>query len=206
MFKVTECNLVTSRWLVTNSKENDVDSFPFHPTTHDLVALSVGLLAARLALGLYMAAHGAQKLLGWFGGHGLAATGGFFEQLGFRPGRVFAAVAATTEVVSGVLVVLGLLGPVGPALMVSTMIVAAVSVHWRHGAFAMNNGIELPLLFGAGGVALALSGPGAFSADAVLGMEPLWTPVVSLAALAAGAAAGVANLAIRRPARAAQSR
>ena len=57
-------------------------------------------------------------------------TGGFFEGLGFRPGRLFAAAAAVTEIASGLLVALGLLGPVGPALMLSVMIVAALSVHW----------------------------------------------------------------------------
>src|SRR5450755_3340757 len=104
-----------------------------------------GILVLRLALGLLMAAHGAQKLLGWFGGHGLTGTGAFFEGLGFRPGRAFAAVAATTEIGSGLLVALGLLGPIGPALMVSVMIVAAVSVHGPHGLFAASNGIEMPL-------------------------------------------------------------
>src|SRR5205823_3541045 len=87
-------------------------------------AMNEGLLVARLVLGLLMAAHGAQKLFGWFGGYGLTGTAGFFEQLGFRPGRLFAAAAAVGEVVSGVLVALGLFGPVGPALMLSVMIVA----------------------------------------------------------------------------------
>jgi putative oxidoreductase len=163
------------------------------------IALSAGLLVVRLVFGLYIAAHGAQKLFGWFGGYGLAGTGGFFEQLGFRPGRLFATVAAVSELVSGVLVGLGLLGPVGPALMISVMIVAAVSVHGKHGLFATSNGMELPILFGAGAFALALTGPGAFSADVLLGLAPLWTPSVVWAALAIGVAGGVANLAIRRP-------
>ena len=61
--------------------------------------MSVGLLVLRLVLGFYMAAHGTQKRFGWFGGHGLAGTGGLFEQLGFRPERTFATVASATEVV-----------------------------------------------------------------------------------------------------------
>ena len=52
--------------------------------------MDAGLLIARLVFGLLMAAHGAQKLFGWFGGYGLAAVGGMFESLGFRPGRLFA--------------------------------------------------------------------------------------------------------------------
>src|SRR3954449_3535490 len=108
----------------------------------EMQTLSVGLLIARVVLGLLMAAHGAQKLFGWFGGYGLHATGEFMVQLGFPSGRFFASTAALTEVVSGLLVALGLFGPVGPALMLSVMIVAAISVHWQNGVFAMQNGIE----------------------------------------------------------------
>jgi putative oxidoreductase len=106
--------------------------------------LSAGLLLVRVVTGLVMAAHGAQKLFGWFGGYGLTKTGEFFGHLGFRPGRAFAAAASLAEIVSGALVALGFLGPLGPALMVSVMIVAAGTVHWEHGLFASNNGIEVP--------------------------------------------------------------
>ena len=58
--------------------------------------MDFGLLLGRLVLGLLMAAHGTQKAFGWFGGYGLAGTGGYFEQIGFRPGRLFAATAAAT--------------------------------------------------------------------------------------------------------------
>jgi putative oxidoreductase len=157
-----------------------------------------GILALRLVLGLLMAAHGAQKLFGWFGGHGLAGTGGFFESLGFRPGRLFASAAGISEFGGGLLVTLGLFGPVGPALVLSVMIVAAVSVHAPNGLFAMSNGIEVPLLYGVGALALALAGPGLFSLDALLGLTPLWTSTVRWAVLIAGILGGVANLALRR--------
>lgn len=169
----------------------------------DALAVGVGLLVVRLVLGLLMAAHGAQKLLGWFGGPGLDATAGFFEQIGFRPGRRFAALAAGTEIASGVLVAVGLLGPVGPALMLSVMIVAAVSVHWRHGVFAQRNGIEVALLYGAAAFALGLTGPGLLSLDAALGIATLWTTRLAVAALAIGIVGGIVNLAARRPAPAA---
>jgi putative oxidoreductase len=179
------------------------DFYTLGSWTTDAIAVSAGLLVARLVLGLYMAAHGVQKLFGWFGGYGLEGTGGFFEQIGFRPGRLFAATAGAIEVASGVLVMLGLLGPVGPALMVSVLIVAAVSVHWQNGVFATSNGVEHTMVFAAGAIALALTGPGIFSFDAVLGLQSLWTSSAALAALSIGVIGGVVNLAGRRPAPAA---
>jgi len=158
-----------------------------------------GILIARLVLGLLMAAHGAQKLLGWFGGHGIAGTAGFFEALGFRPGKLFAVLASSTELTSGLLVALGLLGPLGPAAMLAVMVVAAGSVHWKNGVFAMSNGIEVPLLYATGAAALALTGPGAYSLDRLLGLTAVWTPAVASGALALGLVGGAVNLVLRRP-------
>jgi putative oxidoreductase len=159
---------------------------------------SAGLLIARMVLGPIMAAHGSQKLLGWFGGYGLDGTGGFMESMGFRPGRAFAAAAGASEIMGGLLLTLGLLGPIGPALIIAVMVVAAVSVHWKHGLFASNNGIELPLLYAAAAIALALTGPGLYSLDAVLGLESLWTPSLAWAAIGVGVLGGAINLGLRR--------
>lgn len=161
--------------------------------------VGVGLLVGRVVLGLLMAAHGTQKLFGWFGGYGLRGTGEFFEQIGFRPGRLFAAAASVGEVTSGLLLALGFLGPIGPALMISVMLVAALTVHWANGLFASSNGIEVPLLYATGALGLGLVGPGPYSVDAVLGIAAVWTPAVTLAVLAAGIVGGLANLAVRRP-------
>lgn len=160
--------------------------------------MDTGLLIARVVFGLLMAAHGTQKLFGWFGGYGLAGTAGFLEQLGFRPGRLFAGAAAGTELIAGLLVAVGLLGPLGPGLIVSVMIVAAATVHWQHGVFAQNNGIEVPLLYGVAALTLALTGYGAFSLDAALALT--WSEPVIWSVLAVGVVGGFANLAIRKTA------
>jgi putative oxidoreductase len=157
-----------------------------------------GLLLARVVFGLLMAAHGSQKLFGWFGGYGLAGTGGFFESLGFRPGKLFAAAAGGTEFAAGLLVAFGLLGPLGPALILSVMIVAMATVHWANGVFAQNNGIEVPLLYTAAAVAIGLIGNGGYSLDAVFGLT--WSAEVVWVALALGVIGGFANLAIRKTA------
>src|SRR5713101_4587273 len=134
----------------------------------DPLLLNLGLLLIRLVFGLVMAAHGAQKLFGWFGGYGITGTGGFFEGLGFRPGKLFAALAGLGEFGGGLLLAVGFLGPVGSALVLSVMIVAAVTVHWGKGLFAASNGIEMPLLYAAAATALALTGPGLYSLDALI--------------------------------------
>ena len=159
--------------------------------------MDAGLLVARVVFGLLMAAHGSQKLFGWFGGYGIAGTGGFFESLGFKPGRLFALAAGLAEAGGGVLLALGLFEPVAAALIVSVMVVAAITVHWQGGLFAMRNGVEVPLLYAAAAAALGLTGPGAYSLDAALGLTELWTPGVTLTLLTLGFAGGLASVGLR---------
>jgi len=88
------------------------------------MSVDLGILLIRVLFGVAIAAHGAQKVFGWFGGYGLKGTGGFFETLGFRPGVGFAAAAGLSEVGGGVLLTLGLLTPFGAGAVLAAMVVA----------------------------------------------------------------------------------
>src|SRR5258705_8114535 len=104
------------------------------------MSVDAGILVMRVLFGAAIAAHGAQKLFGWFGGYGLKGTGGFFDGLGYRPGFIFALAAGLGEVAGGLLTAAGFLGPIGPALIILVMLVAIFSVHLPHGFFASSNG------------------------------------------------------------------
>jgi putative oxidoreductase len=81
--------------------------------------------------------------------------------------------------------------------MVAVMITAAGSVHWSNGFFAMVNGIEVPVLYGATALGLALTGFGAYSFDGLFGLTRFWTPEVVAAAIAVGVIGGIGNLVVR---------
>ena len=162
-----------------------------------MTTLDLGLLVLRLALGLRIAGHGAQKLFGAFGGHGLNGTGGFFASIGFRPGKPMAFVAGLSEFGAGVLLVLGLLTPLASAAVIGTLLVAG-SVHAGKGLWGQNGGYELPLLYSVMAAALALTGAGAVSLDAVLGLHTSFA--YGLGAIVLGVLAGVVVVARARAA------
>ena len=160
-----------------------------------MITGDAGLLIVRLVIGLGFAAHGAQKLFGWFGGYGLAGTGAFFESMGFRPGKLQAFLAGCGEFFGGLLVALGFLGPVGPALAAAVMVVAILAIHLKNGFFVTNNGYEVPLLYLASMSGLAFAGYGAYALDRAFAIG--FSAPVAYAVVALGMLAGLAAFATR---------
>jgi putative oxidoreductase len=169
-------------------------------TTRTSPLADLALLALRGVVGGYVAAHGAQKLFGSFGGAGLDTTAAQFEEhLDLAPGREMAMSAGGSELVGGALTALGLGGPLGPIAISGTMAVASQTAHRGKGPFAVDGGPELPLTNIAASTVLAIVGPGRFSVDALLRVRPSKV-LVGLALMAgAGAAASVIqSQAVRR--------
>jgi putative oxidoreductase len=151
-------------------------------------------LLLRATVGAVFVVHGTQKLVGWFGGHGLDGTGQFFESIGLRPGRRQALVAGATEA-GGVLVAAGLATPAAAAGLTAVMITALRTAIWKDG-FQPGTG-EFEVLLAVVALSLAADGPGPWSLDAALGQERSgagW----ALAALGAGAAGSALAVAAGR--------
>jgi putative oxidoreductase len=151
----------------------------------------LGLLVSRLVIGLSYASHGAQKAFGWFEGPGPQGAAGFMESLGFKPADKYAQAASYSELVAGTMIALGFGGPIGPAIVLSGMLVAQETVHRKQGFFAAKGGVELGVIYSAGALALASAGYGAASVDRALGIDKtLRHPGITALALAGGVAVG----------------
>ncbi len=129
---------------------------------------SFSALALRLPLGIIFAAHGAQKLFGWFGGYGLQGTGQWMASIGLEPGVLMAFLAGAAEFFGGLALILGLLTRPAAVVLAVTMVVAIFSVHIGNGLFMSNNGYEFGLALLAGAVSLAISGGGRASIDRII--------------------------------------
>tara|TARA_Y100000815_G_scaffold65017_1_gene53798 strand:- start:163 stop:606 length:444 start_codon:yes stop_codon:yes gene_type:complete len=128
-------------------------------------------LALRVPVGLILAAHGAQKLFGWFGGYGLEGTGQWLASIGLEPGYLMALLAGGAEFFGGLALVLGLLTRPAAVVAAFTMLVAIFAVHIGNGLFMANNGYEYALTLFAATVALAIQGAGRFAVDNLLHKE-----------------------------------
>ncbi len=129
---------------------------------------ALGLLILRLVIGLTLAAHGAQKLFGWFGGSGIAGWTGAMTRMRIRPATPWAWISALAEFVGGLALATGFLFPVPTFAIAGSMLVAIALVHWPKGFFNTKGGYEFNLAILAAVAALALIGPGADSLDAAL--------------------------------------
>jgi putative oxidoreductase len=149
--------------------------------------MKLGLTFLRVVIGMLFFGHGTQKLYGWFGGHGIEGTAGFFESLGLKPGRRHATAAGAAEAGGGALVALGFLTPAAAAALIGVMSTAIEKVHMKNGPWVSEGGYEYNLVLIAVMVALADLGPGEFSIDQALGIE-VKGPAVAALALAGGVA------------------
>jgi putative oxidoreductase len=152
----------------------------------------IGLALLRIAVGLIIAAHGAQKLFGLFGGGGLEGTTAYFEKLGYAPAALFAPVAAVSEFAGGLLLALGLFTPLAAAMVLGVM-TNAVAADWSEGLL---RGYEYPLILAILGVMFACTGPGRYSLDEGRSWNrhgPRW----AAASIALGLVAAIASLLFR---------
>jgi putative oxidoreductase len=125
-------------------------------------------LILRVPIGLILAAHGAQKLFGWFGGNGLAGTAQWLSSMGMEPGLLMAILAGGAEFFGGLALVLGLLTRPAALVAAFTMLVAIFSVHISNGLFAADGGYEYALVLMVALLALAVQGGGSLSMDKAL--------------------------------------
>jgi putative oxidoreductase len=131
----------------------------------------LAVLVLRLFVGFAFMMHGSQKLLGAFGGPGVAGVAGMLTKLGVEPANILAWVVSITEFVGGVCVFFGFLTRFWAAGLVIDMAVAIAKVHLPNGFFAAKGGMELPLSFGVMALVILLTGPGSLSVDRATGIE-----------------------------------
>jgi putative oxidoreductase len=161
--------------------------------------MDLGLLLLRLALAAILYMHATQKLFGWFSGPGLDRQAQAFHNLGHRPGRQMVLLSAACELSGSALIALGLITPLGAAILAGTMMVAGGTLTLAKGTFwNVQGGGEYPLALAAVALVLGFTGPGQWSIDNAISAP--WVShgngtaaitgviVLVVAAIAAGAA------------------
>lgn len=124
-----------------------------------------GLTVLRVLGGIIFAAHGSQKLFGWFGGGGLAGTAQWMESIGLAPGTLMALLSGGTEFFGGLALIIGLLARPAALGLTFTLLVAIFTVHISNGLFMANNGYEFALALLGGTLAVLIEGAGKLSLD-----------------------------------------
>lgn len=158
--------------------------------------LALSLLILQLGIGLTFAAHGAQKVFGWWGGPGLAGWEGAMQRMGYRPARAFALTSALIELVGGLLLAVGFLTPIVAAVLVAQAVVIIGQVHWSHGFFSTRSGFEFPMVLGIGAAAIGLAAPTPVSVDSAIGFA--LDPTIRLILVVAGLVVGLLTLSLPR--------
>jgi len=128
-------------------------------------------VALRLALGVVFAAHGSQKVFGWFGGAGISQTAQFLGGMGLHPAILWAVLVAAAEFGGGLLLLLGLVTRFAAAAIFINMTVATFLVHFKNGFFMSNGGFEYTFTLALGALALVLAGGGRLSIDRKIGWK-----------------------------------
>ncbi|MGW6564721.1 DoxX family protein [Streptomyces sp. NPDC054975] len=150
--------------------------------------MDTGILILRLLVGLLVAGHGVQKVSSHLGGRGLEGGTEEFRADGFRGGALTAVAAGGGQIGSGLLLAAGLMTPLASTGVIGVMTVA-LTVKWHNGLWVQNDGYEYPLVLIGTVTALAATGPGAWSLDAVLGLTPYplgWAALALVAGLGSG--------------------
>ncbi len=133
------------------------------PSPNSIRILDTALLMLRASLGMMIFVHGYNKM---FRGGGIAGTGKWFQAIGMRPGKFHAAMAATTEMALGVLLVIGLLTSLAAAGLIAVMLVAFWTAHRGKGFMITGEGWEYVALIAVMSLVCAMLGPGGLSLDA----------------------------------------
>ena len=147
----------------------------------------LGLLILRIFLAMVVLAYGLQKL-GFLGGYGIKGTGGWLESIGFKPGSLWIWPVVLAEVGGGLLILLGLGGPIGPGLIAADLTVATIGFHSPNGFWNANGGWSWVSALAAAAFSLALTGFGAYGLDRVLNLTypdvllPAWLIAVFVVA------------------------
>jgi putative oxidoreductase len=144
--------------------------------------------------GFIFAAHGAQKLFGWWSGPGLEGWHGAMERMNMRPAWLWTYASAGNELIAGLLLAFGLLTPLAAAALIAQSMAIIAFVHWPKGFFNVKGGFEFPLVLARAAVGIAIAGAGRYSVDAVLGI--MYSADLDVALVVLGILAGLVAMAV----------
>jgi putative oxidoreductase len=149
-------------------------------TFTSVISTDLALALVRVVVGLVIAAHGAQKVLGVWGGPGLAGWTQGVTRMGMRPPVFWAWLSAFSELAGGIAFALGFVLPVVAAALTIQMGVAIARAHWGKGFWNTKGGIEFPFTLGAIAAINGVADPGAYSLDRALGLPAMGAGVYAV--------------------------